>query len=116
MQEPGSLIDGEHYPYPVSYTFGEAMLVGRLTRKGMYEFAEALEEGSNDPSVMAAYVAIAVWKKHPQWSMEDAEAFIVNLDTEKFGIVSVEDQHDDPPLSGSVEPPESTDSPAKSAA
>ena len=116
MQEPGFLIDGEHYPYPGSFTFGEGMLIGRLTRKGLYEFAEALEEGSDDPSVMASYAAIAVWRKHPQWSIEDAEAFIMSLDIEKFGIVRTEVVNEDPPPTGSVEPPESTDSPDNAAA
>lgn len=112
--KPGFLLAGEHYSFPSSYTFGEAMLVGRLTRKGMYEFAEDLQAGTDDPANIAAIVAVAVWKKNPEWSIDDAEAFVMNLDMENFRFSKREDDSSPPP-SGSVEQPESTDSPDNAA-
>ncbi len=116
MQEPGFWIDGQHYPFPESYTLGQTILVSRITGDEFYKYSEALQEGTRDHSVIAAWAAVSVWTKNPDWSIDEVERFIMAVPIDAFEIQSGTQEEDSPPPSGSVEPPESTDSPDKSAA
>ena len=116
MQEPGFHIDGKHYPFPESYTLGQTILVSRITRDEFYKFAEAIQEGTRDHSVIAAWAAVSVWQGNPDWTIDQVERFIMGIDIEAFDVASGEQDDTDPPPSGSVEPPESTDSPDSAAA
>ncbi len=115
MQEPGFWIDGQHYPFPESYTLGQTILVSRITGDEFYKYSEALQEGTRDHAVIAAWAAVAVWGKNPDWSIDEVERFVMATAIEKFEIQSGADDGDPPP-SGSVEQPESTDSPVSAAA
>jgi len=115
MQEPGFWIDGQHYPFPESYTLGQTILVSRITKDEFYKYSEALQDGTRDHSVIAAWAAVAVWQKHPDWSIDEVERFVMSVSIEAFEIASG-GTDDSPPPKGSVDAPESTDSPAKSAA
>lgn len=114
MQEPGFWIDGDHYPFPESYTLGQTILVSRITNDEFYKYSEALQDGTRDHSVIAAWAAVAVWHKHPDWSIDEVERFVMGVSIDAFEIASGPGE-DNPPPSGSVEQPESTDSPDKSA-
>jgi hypothetical protein len=114
MQEPGFWIDGQHYPFPESYTLGQTILVSRITGDEFYKYSEALQEGTRDHAVIAAWAAVAVWHKNPEWSIDDVERFVMSIDIEKFELESG-GADGDPPPSGSVEQPEPTDSPDNAA-
>ena len=116
MQESGFWIDGQHYPFPESYTLGQTILVSRITNDEFYKYSEALQNGTRDHAVIAAWAAVAVWNKHPDWSIDEVERFIMSVDIEQFEVSSGSTEDVDPPPSGSVEPPEPTDSPVSAAA
>lgn len=116
MSEPGFVIDGEHYPFPDNYTLGDTMLIGRFTGKGMYEFAEAIFDGTQDPAIITAYAAVAFWKKHPRWKLEKVEQHIMSVQFDAFGVETGEPSSDTDPQKGNGEKPESTDSPDNAAA
>lgn len=116
-REPGFWIDGQHYPFPESYTLGQTILVSRITKDEFYKYSEALQEGTRDHAVIAAWAAVAVWQKHPDWTIDAVERFVMGVDIERFELDSgATEAGENPPPSGSVEQPESTDSPDNAAA
>lgn len=98
-EEPGFVIDEEHYPYPDTLEFGDTLLIRRLTGLGTAEWAE-LEE--DDDRRMVCFVGMAIRHKKPQLSLDKIEKLVETVDIAQLKVIA-------PPEADAVPPAEAAE-------
>lgn len=107
--QAGFEIAGVFYPFPDSYTIGDSVLVRMLTGMDMEEFGELLadsEGATSDPRLLIGLIGVAVWHKHPRWSVDRAARFVQQTDLDQLGFPESDEEGDavPPAPEGSASP------------
>ncbi len=105
--KPGVRINGEFYPFVDKFKHGDPILILEVTGLEWDRFAELIEQaeenGTPNPIVQTALIAVAVQRGHPGWSRNKVSEFMRNLD---FGSEEFEGGTEDE--SGDALPPSSS--------
>lgn len=96
MADPAFLIDDEEFPVPSAFRLGDPVLVTEITGMDWTDFAELLDEGSNDPRAMVGLLAVAVWQKHPGWKRERVARFVEQVPMDALNVTGADDDANPP--------------------
>lgn len=97
----GFLIDGERYEFD-SFKLGDWTLIYEITGLESDEFAALNDRPGGLPMrAIPGLVAVAVWRKHPDWSRERVRRFVEQIDFETLSEVPDEEPVVRPPAPSS---------------
>lgn len=81
--EPGFEYEGTFYPFAMTQSMGDLVLVRQLTGLDGEEFATLLAEWAEntkqarDERVLVGLIGLSYWRKHPSLSMDSVARFVL---------------------------------------
>jgi hypothetical protein len=100
-QQNGFEYDGIFYPWHVTTTGKDLLLIDRISGMGIQEFFEMIEDNydlSRAP-VTLSLIATSIRNRHPEWSLERIVRTVMGIDIESddFTVIGGEEAADDSP-------------------
>jgi hypothetical protein len=95
--EAGFEWQGRFYPWHVSDTGKDLMLIDRLTGMSMSEFFDAIDDKPDRGGILLALVATSLRHGNPSWSVDKIYRLATELSlSEDVEFVSTDDEEDEP--------------------
>ena len=111
MSDDGFEFGGVFYPFKLSDSAKDLMLIDRLTGMAVDEFFEVARDGAERGPMLLALVATSIRAQNPTWSVERIMAMVTGIESVDEEITLIDGQPAGdavPPTEGGPTPPQTS--------